>query len=95
MYDILIFRDNSGNSILYQTELLSDPTHPYFGPIVGRYANRIKNGMFSLGVRDLPLTGSTCTGTFSIPITKDPQPPGPDVYQIPTNEHNGKLQKET
>jgi aldose 1-epimerase len=25
-----------------------DPVHPYFGPQVGRYANRIKNGTFSI-----------------------------------------------
>jgi aldose 1-epimerase len=30
-------------------------------------------------------------GTFSIPITKDPQPAGPNVYHIPTNDHNGIL----
>ena len=29
-------------------------------------------------------------GTFSIPITKDPQPDGPNVYHIPTNDHDGK-----
>lgn len=54
------------------TNLLTDPAHPVFNPIVGRYANRIKNG------------------TFSIPITKLPQPPGPNVYHIPTNDHNGQ-----
>ncbi|KAI0751946.1 galactose mutarotase-like protein [Daedaleopsis nitida] len=60
---ILGYDDNS--------KLLTDPAHPVFNPIVGRYANRIKNG------------------TFSIPITKDPQPAGPNVYQIPTNDHDG------
>ncbi|KAI0365440.1 galactose mutarotase-like protein [Pilatotrama ljubarskyi] len=54
------------------TELLTDPAHPVFNPIVGRYANRIKNG------------------TFSIPITKNPQPDGPNVYHIPTNDHDGQ-----
>ncbi|KAI1790677.1 galactose mutarotase-like protein [Ganoderma leucocontextum] len=54
------------------TKLLTDPAHPVFNPIVGRYANRIKNG------------------TFSIPITKDPQPDGPNVYHIPTNDHDGQ-----
>ena len=29
-------------------------------------------------------------GTFSIPITKDPQPDGPNVYHIPTNDHDGQ-----
>ena len=28
-------------------------------------------------------------GTFSIPITKDPQPDGPNVYHISTNDHDG------
>ena len=37
-----------------------------------RYANRIKNG------------------TFSIPITKEPQPDGPNVFHIPTNDHDGQ-----
>ncbi|KAF9444910.1 galactose mutarotase-like protein [Macrolepiota fuliginosa MF-IS2] len=55
------------------TKLLTDPIHPVFNAIVGRYANRMKNG------------------TFSIPITKDAQPPGPGVYQIPTNDHNGEV----
>ncbi|KII84547.1 hypothetical protein PLICRDRAFT_179370 [Plicaturopsis crispa FD-325 SS-3] len=54
------------------TRLLTDPAHPVFNPIVGRYANRIKNG------------------TFSIPITKLPQPDGPNVYHIPTNDHDGQ-----
>ncbi|KXN83299.1 Aldose 1-epimerase, partial [Leucoagaricus sp. SymC.cos] len=62
---ILGYDDNS--------KLLTDPDHPVFNAIVGRYANRIKNG------------------TFSIPITKNAQPPGPNVYQIPTNDHNGEV----
>ena len=28
-------------------------------------------------------------GTFSIPIIKDPQPDAPNVYHIPTNDHDG------
>ncbi|KAJ9478147.1 Aldose 1-epimerase [Pseudozyma hubeiensis] len=39
--DIILGYDNTTN---YST----DPIHPYFGPIVGRYANRIKNGTFEL-----------------------------------------------
>jgi len=31
-------------------------------------------------------------GTFSIPITKEAQHPGPGVYQIPTNDHDGNSQ---
>ncbi|KAF9262466.1 galactose mutarotase-like protein [Marasmius fiardii PR-910] len=62
---ILGYDDNS--------KLLTDPDHPVFNPIVGRYANRLKNG------------------TFSIPITKTAQPPGPGVYQIPTNDHDGQV----
>ncbi|KAF8152910.1 galactose mutarotase-like protein [Crassisporium funariophilum] len=50
---VLGYDDNS--------KLLTDPDHPVFNPIVGRYANRLKNG------------------TFSIPITKKAQPPGPNV----------------
>ncbi|KAI0751948.1 galactose mutarotase-like protein [Daedaleopsis nitida] len=62
---VLGYDDNS--------KLLTDPAHPYFNPIVGRYANRIKNGR------------------FSIPISKDPQPGAPNVYQIPQNEGNNTL----
>ncbi|KAI5116713.1 hypothetical protein M0805_003225 [Coniferiporia weirii] len=62
--DIILGYDNN-------TMLLTDPAHPVFNPIVGRYANRIKNG------------------TFSIPITKYPQPDGPNVFHIPTNDHDG------
>jgi len=64
---VLGYDDNS--------KLLTDPDHPvfFFNAIVGRYANRIKNG------------------TFSIPITKDAQPPGPNVYQLPTNDHDGQV----
>ncbi|RDB17475.1 hypothetical protein Hypma_001600 [Hypsizygus marmoreus] len=61
---VLGYDDNS--------RLLTDPDHPVFNPIVGRYANRLKNG------------------TFSIPITKLPQSDGPNVYHIPTNDHDGK-----
>ncbi|KAM6492142.1 galactose mutarotase-like protein [Amanita muscaria] len=59
--DVVLGYDNN-------TLLLTDPIHPVFNAIVGRYANRIKGG------------------TFSIPITKDPQLPGPNVYQIPIND---------
>ncbi|KAJ6523699.1 galactose mutarotase-like protein [Mycena vulgaris] len=60
--------------------LLTDPGHPVYLPesalhnaLVGRYANRIKNG------------------TFSIPITKEAQPAGPNVYHTPRNDHNGEV----
>ncbi|KAJ7678706.1 galactose mutarotase-like protein [Mycena rosella] len=55
------------------SRLLTDPGHPVMNALVGRYANRIKNG------------------TFSIPITKDPQPVGPNVYHTPRNDHNGEV----
>ncbi|OSD01850.1 galactose mutarotase-like protein [Trametes coccinea BRFM310] len=68
-------RDGKARDIILgyddNTELLTDPAHPVFNPIVGRYANRIKNG------------------TFSIPISANPPPDGPNVYHIPTNDHDG------
>ncbi|KAI0071083.1 galactose mutarotase-like protein [Panus rudis PR-1116 ss-1] len=63
--DVLLGFDNH---TLYQSDAKG---HPYFGPIVGRYANRIKNG------------------TFSIPISKNPPPSGPNVFHVPENENNG------
>ncbi|TFK59456.1 galactose mutarotase-like protein [Pluteus cervinus] len=62
---VLGYDDNS--------RLMTDPDHPVFNPIVGRYANRLAGG------------------TFSIPITKNPQPDGPNVYHIPTNDHDGQV----
>ncbi|THH14452.1 hypothetical protein EW146_g5886 [Bondarzewia mesenterica] len=45
--------------------LLTDPAHPVFNPIVGRYANRIKNGTFSIPIsRDPPANG---TNVYHIP----------------------------
>ncbi|KAJ7461738.1 galactose mutarotase-like protein [Mycena galericulata] len=60
------------------SKLLTDPGHPLLliplhNAMVGRYANRIKNG------------------TFSIPITRDPQPNGPNVYHTSLNDHNGGI----
>ncbi|KAI0666056.1 galactose mutarotase-like protein [Trametes maxima] len=69
-------RDGKARDIILgyddNTELLTDPAHPVFNPVVGRYANRIRNG------------------TFSIPISKDPQGDGPNVFHIPTNDHDGQ-----
>ncbi|CCO37957.1 aldose 1-epimerase [Rhizoctonia solani AG-1 IB] len=48
------------NTTLWKT----DPSHPILNSIVGRYANRIKNG------------------TFSIPISKSPDPNSPNTYHI-------------
>lgn len=39
--DVVLGYDNT-------TNWATDPIHPNFGPIVGRYANRIKNGTFEL-----------------------------------------------
>ncbi|KAH8801236.1 galactose mutarotase-like protein [Flagelloscypha sp. PMI_526] len=61
---VLGYDDNS--------QLMTDPNHPVFSPIVGRYANRIKNG------------------TFSIPISANPDPNAPNTYHIPTNDHDGQ-----
>ncbi|KAJ7118624.1 galactose mutarotase-like protein [Mycena crocata] len=54
------------------SRLLTDQGHPVMNAMVGRYANRIKNG------------------TFSIPITKYPQPDGPNVYHTPLNDFSGE-----
>lgn len=42
--DILLGFDNLP---LYQSDALG---HPYFGPVVGRYANRIRNGTFTIPI---------------------------------------------
>ncbi|EPQ59403.1 galactose mutarotase-like protein [Gloeophyllum trabeum ATCC 11539] len=50
--DIILGFDNHTN---YVTDALG---HPYFGPVVGRYANRIKNGTFSIPIsNDTSATG--------------------------------------
>ncbi|KAF7363258.1 Galactose mutarotase-like protein [Mycena venus] len=41
MRDVLGYDDNM--------LLLTDPQHPYYNAIIGRYANRIKNGTFTIG----------------------------------------------
>ena len=38
----------------------------------------------------VPVRADFLEGTFSIPITKVPQPDGPNVYHIPTNDHDGQ-----
>ncbi|KAJ8701310.1 hypothetical protein PTI98_000112 [Pleurotus ostreatus] len=43
---ILGYDDNS--------QLLTDPAHPVFNPIVGRYANRIRNGTFTIPITKSP-----------------------------------------
>ncbi|KAJ8502174.1 hypothetical protein ONZ45_g11890 [Pleurotus djamor] len=43
---ILGYDDNS--------KLLTDPAHPVFNPIVGRYANRIRNGTFTIPITKSP-----------------------------------------
>ncbi|EEB90761.1 hypothetical protein MPER_10990, partial [Moniliophthora perniciosa FA553] len=72
------------------SKLLSDPDHPVFNAIVGRYANRLKNGMYlSLLIHTNPAHHRL--RTFSIPISKNPPPDGPNVWHIPTNDHNGQV----
>ncbi|QRW05791.1 galactose mutarotase-like protein [Ceratobasidium sp. AG-Ba] len=63
--DVILGYDNT---TLWQT----DPDHPVFNSVVGRYANRIKNG------------------TFSIPISKNPDPNSPNTYHIFKNDHDGQ-----
>ncbi|KAG2003013.1 galactose-1-epimerase [Coprinopsis cinerea AmutBmut pab1-1] len=45
--------------------LWSDPAHPVFGAMVGRYANRIDNGTFSIPISKNPTPGAP--GTYHIP----------------------------
>ncbi|KAF8661212.1 hypothetical protein AX16_001492 [Volvariella volvacea WC 439] len=47
------------------SRLLSDPDHPVFNAIVGRYANRIKNGTFSIPISKNPVPGAP--NTYHIP----------------------------
>ncbi|KAF8500031.1 galactose mutarotase-like protein [Gautieria morchelliformis] len=54
---VLGYDDNS--------KLLTDPTHPVFNPIVGRYANRIKNGTFSIPITKYPQANAS--NVFHIP----------------------------
>ncbi|TFY57407.1 hypothetical protein EVG20_g8563 [Dentipellis fragilis] len=67
----LWLKDSSGQSLdvipSYDdpSQLLDDPAHPVFNAIVGRYANRIKNGTFSIPpTRDPPANG---TNVYHIP----------------------------
>ncbi|KAI0031683.1 galactose mutarotase-like protein [Vararia minispora EC-137] len=55
--DVIAGYDNS-------SLLLTDPVHPYFGPVVGRYANRIKNGTFSIPISADP--SANATNTFHV-----------------------------
>ncbi|CUA70303.1 hypothetical protein RSOLAG22IIIB_00658 [Rhizoctonia solani] len=58
--DIVLGYDNKS---LYE----SDPSHPFFGGIVGRYANRIKNGTFSI-----PITkNATGPDVYHIPTNEN------------------------
>jgi len=52
--DIVLGYDNITQ---YVTDGPSGQSHPYFGPIVGRYANRIKNGTFSIPISKDPTPG--------------------------------------
>ncbi|ORY67949.1 galactose mutarotase-like domain-containing protein [Leucosporidium creatinivorum] len=57
-----------------RTQYLLDPNYPYFGSIVGRYANRLRNSSFSI-----PPARSL-----------DKLPPGAQIYHTTPNEHGGR-----
>ncbi|KAF9442065.1 galactose mutarotase-like protein, partial [Macrolepiota fuliginosa MF-IS2] len=47
------------------SKLLTDPDHPVFNPVVGRYANHIKNGTFSIPItKDAQAAGP---GVYQVP----------------------------
>lgn len=55
MEDVVLGFDNP-------EEYLKD--HPFFGAIIGRYANRIKNGQFSIGQEEITLTRNEGSNTL-------------------------------
>jgi len=61
--DILLGFDNLTD---YRSDALG---HPYFGPIVGRYANRIKNGTFSIPISSDP--SYTSGQVFHVPTNEN------------------------
>ncbi|TFY52559.1 hypothetical protein EVG20_g10501 [Dentipellis fragilis] len=82
------------------SRLLTDSGHPVFNAIVGRYANRIKNGQLPHNASRNPGSLLTLlfvrTGRFTVPPTRNPPANGPGVYHIPTNAgpntlHGGTL----
>ncbi|KZT38271.1 galactose mutarotase-like protein [Sistotremastrum suecicum HHB10207 ss-3] len=49
------------------SRLLSDPVHGYLNSIIGRYANRIQKGLFTIPISKNPEQGQP--GVYSIPTT--------------------------
>ncbi|KAG7090153.1 hypothetical protein E1B28_011762 [Marasmius oreades] len=77
------------------TNLLTDPNHPVFISLLhpSTTSPELMSVYTILSSAPLQLFSSGSKGTFSIPITKYAQPPGPGVYQIPTNDHDGQVCK--